>query len=74
MHGTAAVSTDTADVEPFHGAIAVTVVTIARLFPNCGRYIHRAGEVSEYVPRSGHEPPVPEWKTSDLIADALPGG
>jgi hypothetical protein len=69
LHGTAHVSTDAADVATFHGAIAVIV---ARLFPNCGRYIHRSGVVSEHVPREGHVPPTPEWKTYDVIADALP--
>jgi len=71
LHGTARVSTDPDDVAAFHGAFAVVVVTPARIFPNCGRYIHRNG-VSEFVPRDGHEPPVPEWKTYEFINDALP--
>jgi len=72
VHGTATVSTDPADVAEFHGAFAVIVITVGRAFPNCGRYIHRADEVSEFVPREGHEPPAPEWKSIDGIADALP--
>lgn len=71
LHGTARVSTDPVDVAAFHGAFAVVVVTPARIFPNCGRYIHQDG-VSEFVPRDGHEPPVPEWKTYEFINDALP--
>ncbi len=71
LHGTARVSTDPDDVAAFHGAFAVVVVTPARIFPNCGRYIHQDG-VSEFVPRDGHEPPVPEWKTYEFINDALP--
>jgi predicted pyridoxine 5'-phosphate oxidase superfamily flavin-nucleotide-binding protein len=71
VHGTAQVSTDPADVAEFNGAIAVIVVTVARAFPNCGRYIHQ-GAISEYVPREGHEPPTPEWKTYDVLNDALP--
>lgn len=71
VHGTARVSTDAADVAEFHGAFAVIVVTIGRIFPNCGRYIHQ-DEVSAYVPRDGYEPPVPDWKTYEFINDALP--
>lgn len=73
VHGTATVTTDVADLADFHGAFALIVVTIERVFPNCGRYIHQGAEVSEFVPRPGHEPPVPTWKTLDAIADALPG-
>jgi uncharacterized protein len=48
-------------------------ITIGRLFPNCGRYIHSTGdEVSEYVPREGHEPPRPEWKSYPILREALP--
>lgn len=72
VHGTARVSTAAADVDAFHGAFAVIVVTIGRVFPNCGRYIHQDGRISEYVPRPDHEPPIPEWKTYDVINDALP--
>ena len=71
LHGSARVSTDPADVTTFHGAFAVIVVTVARAFPNCGRYIHQ-GAVSESVPRDGHEPPVPPWKTYEVLNDALP--
>ncbi len=71
VHGTARVSTEPADVAEFHGAFAVIVVTVERIFPNCGRYIHQ-GDVSEYVPRDGHEPPVPAWKTLPILNDALP--
>jgi hypothetical protein len=71
IHGAARVSTDRADVAEFHGAIAVIVVTVARAFPNCGRYIHQ-GAISEFVPRDGHVPPTPEWKTYDVLNDALP--
>ncbi len=72
LQGTARVSIDAGDVAAFHGAFAVIIVTVGRVFPNCGRYIHRPDGVSEHVPREGHEPPTPEWKTYDVIADALP--
>ena len=71
LHGTATVSTEPSDVADFHGAFAVVVVTTARIFPNCGRYIH-GDDVSEFVPREGHEPPTPDWTSYDVLNDALP--
>jgi hypothetical protein len=46
------------------------------IFPNCPRYVHRLAEIerSIYVPREGHEPPVPAWKRFDAFADVLPAG
>ena len=74
IHGTATVSTEPELVAEFHGAQAVVTVTVGRAFPNCGRYIHdfAGGELSEFVPRPGAEPPVPEWKTYPFFADVLP--
>lgn len=72
VQGTARVTSDPDDVAEFHGAFAVIVVSVGRVFPNCGRYIHPVGDVSEFVPREGHTPPTPDWKTYDVIADALP--
>jgi predicted pyridoxine 5'-phosphate oxidase superfamily flavin-nucleotide-binding protein len=73
VHGSAVVSTDPADVARHEGAQAVVVVTVGRAFPNCGRYIHRGEEISPYVPRPGHEPPVPGWKQMPQFSDVLPG-
>ena len=72
-HGDARISTDIDDVDAFHGAFAVIVLTVRRIFPNCGRYIH-GDEVSEHVPREDHEPPTPGWESLDAISDALPAG
>lgn len=72
LHGTARVSTDPADVSRHHGAHSVVIVTLDRIFPNCGRYIHRDGVLSEYVPHVGYEPPVPEWKQYEGFRDVLP--
>ncbi len=71
VHGTAHVSIDAADLAEFHGAFAVIVVSIGRIFPNCGRYIHQ-GALSDHVPRAGHEPPVPDWKQHTILNDVLP--
>ena len=75
LHGTATVVTDPREVGSRHGAVALVRVSLARAFPNCGRYIDglREGEVSKYVPRPGHEPPVPEWKQVPIMAEVLPG-
>jgi len=72
VHGTATVSIEAVDVERHHGAQAVIIVTIGRVFPNCGRYIHQNDEISTYVPVDGHMPPVPEWKRMELLRPALP--
>jgi predicted pyridoxine 5'-phosphate oxidase superfamily flavin-nucleotide-binding protein len=70
VHGSARVSTDPHDVARHHGAEAVLIVTVGRVFPNCGRYVH-GSEISEYVPRPGHEPPLPSWKRYEEFRDAL---
>lgn len=72
VHGTAVVSTEAADVERHHGAKAVVIVTIGRVFPNCGRYIHTGGEINRYVPQPGQDTPVPSWKKLPSLRDALP--
>lgn len=74
VHGTALVSTDPADIAGLHGADAVIVVTIGRAFQNCGRYIHQGDEISPFVPRAGHEPPVAHWKRYDEFRDVLRPG
>lgn len=72
VHGHGTVLTDEAALAPFTGAEAVLSVRVARIFPNCGRYIHRGDEISPYVPAAGHTPPIPEWKTIPVLRDALP--
>ena len=72
VHGTARVSVEPADVERHVGAQAVLIVHVGRIFPNCGRYIHTDGRVSTFVPREGHEPPVPDWKRSEALRPMLP--
>ena len=72
VHGIGTVLTDADTVATFHGAEAVLSVQVARVFPNCGRYIHRDGEVSPFVPQPGRETPVPEWKQLPFLNDVLP--
>lgn len=71
VHGTARVSTDAVDIADHVGAEAVIVVTVLRIFPNCGRYIHDE-HISTYVPTADHQPPLPEWKQHEFLRDALP--
>ena len=75
VQGRADVLTDPSATSAFPGAQAVVSVTVGRLFPNCGRYIHdfSAGELSRSVPAPGYDPPEPSWKKLPQIAPYLPG-
>ena len=72
VHGRAEVSVDPDDLAAHPGAQAVVIVRIGRIFPNCGRYIHRGGEISKFAPRPGHQPPIPNWKRYDQLRTVLP--
>ncbi|MDO8389050.1 MAG: pyridoxamine 5'-phosphate oxidase family protein [Actinomycetota bacterium] len=72
VHGVGTVLTDAATVRAFHGAEAVLSVRVARVFPNCGRYIHPEGEVSPFVPQVGRDTPVAEWKLLPFLNEVLP--
>lgn len=74
VNGTAEVVTDAPLVATFPGAAFVIRVTVARIFPNCPRYIHKMKlvEHSVYAPQPGHTPPVPGWKKSQMFCDVLP--
>lgn len=60
----------------FTGAQLVVRVRAERIFPNCPRYIPRMAlvQASPYVPRAGHTPPVPAWKTVTAFREVLPAG
>ena len=53
---------------------ALVVVHVDQIWPNCPRYFHKSAgsEPSADVPRPGHEPPVPAWKSMAIVADVLP--
>lgn len=72
VHGTGVVSTDPSDTDAFLEAEAVLTIDVARVFPNCGRYIHREGEISPYVPQSGRATPIPDWKRLPVLREVLP--
>ncbi len=73
LHGLGRVEAGGELVASFHGAQAVLVVEIRRLFPNCGRYIDQGTGPAPHIPRVGEETPEPEWKQMDLIRPYLPG-
>lgn len=74
VNGRATIADDDVLMAHFVGAQLVVRVRAERIFPNCPRYIHRTGvaELSDYVPRAGHEPPEPKWKRFPMFADVLP--
>lgn len=72
LHGVGRVETTGDLLTSFHGAQAVVVVEIRRLFPNCGRYIDQGDGAGPHVPREGHDTPEPAWKRNDAIRPYLP--
>jgi len=56
------------------GAQLLVVVDVERIYPNCGRYIHKLQltERSSFVPRAGRATPIPGWKRADWAVDVLP--
>lgn len=54
----------------------MVLVEAERIYPNCGRYIHRYElvERSRFVPRRDRQTPTPGWKQADWAADVLPEG
>ena len=74
VEGTASIHFDDALRPTWPEAQFVTRVTVARVYPNCPRYIHhyQLVERSKYVPHEGVETPVPDWKRQPWAVDALP--
>ena len=74
VNGQARIEFDDPLQAAFAGAQLVVRVRAERIFPNCPRYIHRMSvvEPSAYVPHAGQTPPVPKWKSMDMVADVLP--
>ncbi len=74
VDGVASIDEDDELMDSFLGAQFIVRVTARHVFPNCPRYIHRMAlvERSKYVPREGARPPIPEWKRSHGVFEALP--
>jgi uncharacterized protein len=74
LNGVASVDERDPLAETYPGAQFVVRVRATQVFPNCPRYIHRMElvERSRFVPRTGEDPPVPEWKRTAWACDVLP--
>ena len=75
INGHATILDDPDVLDRHHGAKVVVRVE-CELFSNCPRSVHdlKGGRLSAYLPKPGHEPPAPEWKSRDYIKDILPDG
>ncbi len=73
INGRAAILDDAESLARHHAAKLVVRVE-CELFSNCPRAVHDipGDRLSVYVPRTGHEPPAPEWKSRDYLRDILP--
>lgn len=74
VNGSASISDNDNLLKEFPGAVFIIRVKAEKIFPACPRYIHKMQmlELSEYAPKAGYTPPIPEWKTFDDFRDALP--
>ena len=74
LQGVAEIDENDELINEYPGAQFIVRVQVTEVFRNCPRYIHKYKlvERSEYVPRSGQEPPVPEWKRDRELREALP--
>ena len=76
VEGTATLHPDDPLLEAYPEAQLVVRVAAERIYPNCGRYIHRyrLEERSVFVPHAGQTTPVPGWKRAPWAADVLAAG
>lgn len=60
-------------LDSYPGADLVVEVSIAHVWVNCPRYVHRMSpeEASPYVPDAQGETPLAMWKRVDLLQDVL---
>ncbi len=60
-------------LDAFPGAQFLWRVRATEVFPNCPRYIHQYQlvERSRFVPKTGCDTPVPEWKRREWARDVL---
>lgn len=73
INGQATILDDPDALARHHGAKLVVSV-VCEIYSNCPRSVHdlTTGTLSEYLPRAGHVPKAPEWKSRDYIRDILP--
>ena len=73
VNGRATVSREDPLLARTVGAQLIVRVTAREIFPNCPRYIPAMQLIdsSIYVPRSGYDPPEPEWKDFADFKDSV---
>jgi predicted pyridoxine 5'-phosphate oxidase superfamily flavin-nucleotide-binding protein len=76
LNGVAAIDERDALLASYPEAQFIVRVRASEVFPNCPRYIHRMQfvERSRFVPESGCETPVPDWKCRPWARDVLATG
>ena len=74
VHGEASIQEGDPLLSEYPGADMIVRVSISEIFVNCPRYIHRMQRIesSKYVPQTGKDTPIPQWKRIDAVQDALP--
>ncbi len=74
LNGVASIDENDKLMAEYPEAQFIVRVRARQVFPNCPRYIHKYQLVkrSKFVPKAGCETPVPDWKRSQLLKDALP--
>jgi predicted pyridoxine 5'-phosphate oxidase superfamily flavin-nucleotide-binding protein len=74
VQGVASIQEDDALIAAYPGAQFIVRVEVTEVYNNCPRYIHKYQRVepSEYVPREGSMPPIPEWKLRADLNPILP--
>ncbi len=74
LSGEARIAMDDPLVTDYPEAQFMVRMSVTRVFPNCPRYIHKYQRVerSAFVPRTGCETPVPNWKKNEWAGDVLP--
>lgn len=74
LNGSASIDTEDPLMAHYPEAQFIVRVRAREVFPNCPRYIHRytLQRRSSFVPKSGCETPVPDWKRDEWAFDALP--
>ena len=61
-------------ISAYPGAQFIVRVQVTEIYNNCPRYIHKYQlvERSNYVPKEGRTPPIPDFKLREEIKDLLP--
>lgn len=74
LQGIATVQEDDELLQEYPEAQFIVRVQATEVYKNCPRYVHnyQLAERSSYVPRSGQNTPIPDWKKQGELTDVLP--